>query len=103
MTISKERQEIARRLRDYAGENAEWIAPWAVFHDWNGNNSTLLTNHLADLIDPVCKPVHSNTAMPDELVCSECGALIAIETNCTPGLLPNYCACCGARVVNTDE
>ena len=61
--------------------------------------------HLADLIDPTCHAVHSETAMEDELVCSECGSSLGIVLRDGRTLLPHFCACCGARTTrgDTDE
>ncbi|WP_298578736.1 hypothetical protein [uncultured Olegusella sp.] len=93
-----ERKEMARKLRDYAGENVEWIAPWAVFHDWNGDNSVLLTNHLADLIDPVCE-LDLDISM-ENIKCSACSKAIPHGTN---PLEMKYCPNCGARVVSCND
>lgn len=96
--INAERKEMARKLRDYAGANVEWIAPWAVFHDWNGDNSALLTNHLADLIDPVCEPVvelEDDCFTLKSVKCSACGEDMPLECR--------YCPNCGARVVSCND
>lgn len=55
---------------------------------------------LADLIDPTCRAVHQGTSMDDELVCSECGASLGVEAAGEQRFVPNFCSCCGARVVD---
>lgn len=57
---------------------------------------------LADLIDPTCHVVHSDTAADDELVCSECGAHLGAVLPSIGAVLPHYCPGCGARVVDDD-
>lgn len=91
--INVERKEMARKLRDYAGSNVEWVAPWAVFHDWNGDNSALL----ADLIDPVCE-LDLDTGM-EHVKCSACGKAIPYGANLFE---VKYCPNCGARVVSSN-
>lgn len=95
MTTSKERQEVARLLRNNSDERPEWIIQWAVFHDWFGRNSILLINHLADLIDPVC--VLDFDIGMENIKCSVCNKAIPHGTNL---LEMRYCPNCGARVVN---
>ena len=58
---------------------------------------------LADLIDPTCLAVHQGTSMDDELVCSRCGASLGAEVGGRQMFVPNFCSCCGARVVSRDE
>ena len=61
------------------------------------------TSVLADLIDPTCRAVHQGTSMDDELVCSECGASLGVEVDGKRMFVPNFCSCCGARVVSGDD
>lgn len=58
---------------------------------------------LADLIDPTCCAVHQDTSMDDELVCSRCGASLGVEVGGRQMFVPNFCSCCGARVVSDDD
>lgn len=50
-----------------------------------------LFNRLADLIDPICRPVEAD----NNIVCSECGADLYDDDL--------YCPHCGARVVRESE
>lgn len=52
-TLEK-RKEVARRLRDYAGENAKWIAPWAVFNDGSMTDQELKNFNQGFLCAMVC-------------------------------------------------
>lgn len=62
-----------------------------------------LHERLADLIDPTCRAVHQGTSMDDELVCSECVASLGVEADGKRVFVPNFCSCCGSRVVRNDE
>ena len=65
-----------------------------------------LFDHLADLIDPTCKPMITVESLTESLTkytseCSECGAIFGdfptrkqAETT-----HPAYCPCCGSRVI----
>lgn len=79
-------EDVAMKIDEAIGEvqNKSWIS----FFD-----------HLADLIDPTCHAVHSDTAADDELVCSECGAYMGAIVPFIGAVLPLYCPSCGARVV----
>lgn len=69
-----------------------------------------LFDHLADLIDPTCKPMITVESLTESLTkytseCSECGAIFGdfptreqAETT-----HPTYCPCCGSRVVSNDS
>jgi len=69
-----------------------------------------LFDHLADLIDPTCKPVITVENLTESLTkytseCSECGAIFGdfptreqAETT-----HPTYCPCCGSRVISIDS
>lgn len=69
-----------------------------------------LFDHLADLIDPTCKPVITVESLTESLTkytseCSECGAIFGdfptrkqAETT-----HPTYCPCCGSRVISIDS
>lgn len=68
-----------------------------------------LFDHLADLIDPTCKPMITVEILTESLTkytseCSECGAIFGdfptreqAETT-----HPAYCPCCGSRVISID-
>lgn len=68
-----------------------------------------LFDHLADLIDPTCKPMITVESLTESLTkytseCSECGAIFGdfptreqAETT-----HPAYCPCCGSRVISID-
>lgn len=47
-----QRKQIARRLRDNAGEDPSWLVPWAVFNDADEHSPVDVANALADAIDP---------------------------------------------------
>lgn len=69
-----------------------------------------LFDHLADLIDPTCKPMITVEILTESLTkytseCSECGAIFGdfptrkqAETT-----HPTYCPCCGSRVISNDS
>lgn len=69
-----------------------------------------LFDHLADLIDPTCKPMITVESLTESLTkytseCSECGAIFGdfptreqAETT-----YPTYCPCCGSRVISIDS
>ena len=69
-----------------------------------------LFDHLADLIDPTCKPVITVESLTESLTkytseCSECGAIFGdfptreqAETT-----HPTYCPCCGSRVITPNS
>lgn len=69
-----------------------------------------LFDHLADLIDPTCKPVITVESLTESLTkytseCSECGAIFGdfptreqAET-----AHPTYCPCCGSRVITPNS
>ncbi len=98
MTSTDERREVARRLRDNAGEDAQWIIPWAVFNDALVHDSISLINRLTDLIDPVCE-LDLDTGM-ERVKCSACGKAVPYGANL---LEVKYCPHCGARVVSCND
>lgn len=69
-----------------------------------------LFDHLADLIDPTCKPMITVEILTESLTkytseCSECGAIFGdfptreqAETT-----HPAYCPCCGSRVITPNS
>lgn len=69
-----------------------------------------LFDHLADLIDPTCKPMITVESLTESLTkytseCSECGAIFGdfptreqAETT-----HPTYCPCCGSRVITPNS
>lgn len=69
-----------------------------------------LFDHLADLIDPTCKPMITVESLTESLTkytseCSECGAIFGdfptreqAETT-----HPAYCPCCGSRVITPNS
>lgn len=81
-------EDVAMKIDEAIGEvqNKSWIS----FFD-----------HLADLIDPTCHAVHSNTAADDELVCSECGERLGAVLPAIGMVMPPHCPHCGARVVSS--
>lgn len=113
---SDERREVAARLRayplesvkaDHKGEDPLQL-PADVMYDLMdiagvGEDFDSLLPSLADLIDLTCRAVHQGTSMDDELVCSECGASLGVEVDDEQRFIPNFCSCCGSRVVSGDE
>lgn len=114
MTNSDERREVAKRLRDEAGEFRRLEKEWgheptidlgdvtAVFQDvahFAGLDGTVRTcvllDRLADLIDPTCRIVSgdADNHMPH---CNLCGTG-------NFDLLPKYCKGCGARIVYNEN
>lgn len=69
-----------------------------------------LFDHLADLIDPTCKPMITVEILTESLTkytseCSECGTVFGdfptreqAETT-----HPTYCPCCGSRVITPNS
>lgn len=49
-----------------------------------------------------CHAVRSETAMEDELVCSECGNYLGVVLRDGRTLLPHFCGRCGVRVTRGD-
>ena len=104
---SEERREVAERLRDEAdghvavecGSVAHALGLAYEVHGTIAAFSGDAVARLADLIDPTCHAVHSDTAADDELVCSECGAYMGAIVPFIGAVLPLYCPSCGARVV----
>lgn len=107
MATDNERREVARMMRAIAsgptvknvglGEMLNSILTGGVPQP---TTNRAIISRLADLIDPTCHAVHSDTAADDELVCSECGALVGVEREDGNLLFcSRYCECCGARVV----
>lgn len=97
------RLEAAARLREYGRDALKDGSLLKTLKDVTGGDSwrhVLL--RLADLIDPTCRAVHQGASMDDELVCSECGALLGVEVGGEQMFVPNFCPCCGARVVRGD-
>lgn len=92
------REEVAKKLRE-AGEN---VCNWCYGADialyeiddiiGTADSSSYgdFFNRLADLIDPVCKPVEAG----NNIVCSECGADLYDDDL--------YCPHCGVRVVRNE-
>lgn len=90
------REEVAARLRASGnwldGKDTSSMREAMYLIDLNvkapqGREFSLLFNHLADLVDPTCKPVEAG----NNIVCSECGADLYDDDL--------YCPHCGARVV----
>ncbi|MBS5866221.1 MAG: hypothetical protein KIC37_07725 [Coriobacteriaceae bacterium] len=99
MTTQEERKEVARRLRNNAGESPEWIVPWAVFNDAQEHDGIALINRLADLIDPTCHDFGGEVGTNGEgydFACSACGW-------CGDVTDASYCPHCGARVVSCND
>ena len=112
MRTSKERREVAARLRDAAElpeENilAALVDICGINFNFGGNvtiwRSTM--TRLADLIDPTCE------VSSVETYCNELGQLEGWDFQLTCGHSfqrpwnesPAYCPDCGARVVNSDD
>ena len=106
MAASDERREVAERLRAEMGFCDEKAVFNAVFGrmpiEMYISERKRLILRIADLIDPTCHAVHSETAMEDELVCSECGNYLGVVLRDGRTLLPHFCACCGARTTRGD-
>lgn len=109
MTSSEERREVAKRLRvyshdfDFGDSDPFWYVAKAAFGDVDAHTYHSVFARLADLIDPTCRAVHQGTSMDDELVCSECVASLGVEADGKRVFVPNFCSCCGSRVVRNDE
>lgn len=91
------REEVAKKLR----ESGKWLdsgdtasireALFLIDQNVEAPNCrefAPLFDRLADIIDPVCKPVEAGS----NIVCSECGADLYDDDL--------YCVRCGARVVH---
>lgn len=109
MAASDERREVAERLRAEMGFCDEKAVFNAVFGrmpiEMYISERKRLILRIADLIDPTCRAVRSDTSNDDELVCSECDSSLGVSLRDGRTLLPRHCACCGARVMrgDTDE
>lgn len=57
MATDKERRDVARRLRDNASQDWEWVVPWAIFNDAEEHDAPEIQQRLADLIEPGCDRV----------------------------------------------
>lgn len=93
MPTNDERREVARRLRDNAGQKPGWVIPWAAFNDAYEHEGAELINRLADLIEPeerTCGMIDNGV----ELCCSECDGRHSYDDE------PDYCMRCGAKVVD---
>lgn len=101
MATSKERRELAARLRGLAyghvavecGSVAHVLGLAYEVHGTIAAFSGDAVARLADLMDPTCRVVIPNE-MDGECFCSECGALLG-EYGYTA-----YCPSCGARCVD---
>lgn len=69
-----------------------------------------LFDHLADLIDPTCKPMITVEILTESLTkytseCSECGAIFGDFPTCeqAEATHPAYCPCCGSRVITPNS
>ena len=91
--VAKRWREIGKRLDKTPPTSLTGTACVTLFEllgsaEIRDNNSySDVFNHLADLVDPTCKPVEAG----NNIVCSECGADIYDDDL--------YCPHCGARVV----
>lgn len=120
MAASKERREVAERMRErpvarnineayVAIVQAIGVRPCLLSHEgesgdrFNAAAYAEALEKLADLMDPTCHAVHPDTAADDELVCSECGAYMGAIVPFIGAVLPLYCPSCGARVVEGGE
>lgn len=113
MATPEQRREVAERLREDAScseRSPRFVIESYLGIEYDGTDvleesyksESLL--HLADLIDPTCKPVVDDAHdMDDELVCSECGCFLAIVVDGKPSEpLYRYCPVCGARIVRDE-
>lgn len=111
-TTSKERREVAEKLRALAHDNQGVLGFGRLHHVMDEGTRILGTVGLhdcahvltryADLIDPTCE--NYATKQADELLCSECGEHVDIAyMGNTDDYHARYCPHCGARVVNNDE
>ena len=69
-----------------------------------------LFDHLADLIDPTCKPMITVESLTESLTkytseCSECGAIFGDFPTREQAEMthPAYCPCCGSRGISIDS
>lgn len=112
MISEQERSEVAENLRNltigrhiqykeqFFDELAEVVVGFEDYHDFN-----VVLEKLADLIDrPTCR----NEGC-DPFICSECGECVSAERkipgslNVAEPYIPDYCPCCGAKVVDDDD
>lgn len=98
MPTDDERREVARRLRDNAGQKPVWVIPWAAFNDAYEHEGAELINRLADLIEPeerTCRIYDTDHGFEDSIRCDSCQM-----TFNRPWQPFKFCPNCGARVVN---
>lgn len=102
MPTNNERRNVARRLRNNAGQKPSWLIPWAVFNDAYEHEGAELINRLADLIEPEERTCYMRDASWDDgqctwgCICSACGAKHEHKRS---GWM-NFCPNCGAKVVD---
>lgn len=98
---SDDRREVARAMRDWADRYPQGDFTWGVLGsvhyridgaDTRPSSNQEVLYMLADLIDPTCYIVPMGKRLPH---CSRCG-----QPMLKPW--PNFCPCCGARVVTDD-
>lgn len=103
MPTNDERREVARRLRDNAGQKPGWVIPWAAFNDAYEHEGAELLNRLASLIEPeeltcrltILTSINIGSSPIVVYVCSECQRAITYDRYCPMHFCPN----CGAKVV----
>lgn len=99
MPTNDERREVARRLRDNAGQKPSWVIPWAAFNDAYEHEGAELLNRLADLIEPeerTCRVIMKWDGLDGrDPVCSKCGTYFDDKKWHEQKFCPN----CGAKVV----
>lgn len=114
----KTREEIAKELkyisRDCLGSDGLLPTLKRVLSVEDGSWRTVLST-LADLIDPICETEILSTGNIADYECREhfshclsCGCtygyvLYGEDGDVSMDELPQYCPCCGARVVRCDE
>lgn len=102
---SDERRDAAARLRENAekrGVTLDYLGSTQVNSWWlllnsigcDSNHQEVAFNLIADLIDPTCHVVPFDGNRLSH--CSSCGHPILEPW-------PNFCPCCGARVVDEDD
>ena len=107
MTSRKEREEIAKKLREVGKGNSGWfMTTRAAFFKISDIISAqcksyeFFFNRLADLINPTCHLVEVDNEGETSYVCSSCGNFGSEEVQLLDAF--NYCPVCGARVVRDD-
>lgn len=97
MPTNDERREVARRLRDNAGQKPGWVIPWAAFNDAYEHEGAELLNRLAELIEPeerTCRIYDTDHGFEDSIRCDACQMTFR-----RPWQPFKFCPNCGAKVI----